>query len=1349
MLFWKMMIFWILMNVRKSSQGSVDLNFGSHIHSSIHYYNGGREEENTQREMHRQKGQAVTLGTSPIEYAVAIEISFVDSSLQEALRSYLNNLSFPLLVNVSDSTVNISRINVTTVCNSTGPHNAHCYCESGYGWPAQACKAHPACPRAPAAFGGSCRCIAQQPPQGTACELQSEGIPFIYIIKMSVRLDKPFQIALWDSSSTLFKEYKRDLEKAFTEGYTSLPGFRNVTVTEFRPGSTLVEFEVRTAKNIPLESATQKAAEALDPSYNLVPTSFTKEIPGGVNFSVSPEHIFEGDTVKMTCESTSNTSNVTWYLSRHLVSNSNRHSITSEVTGGKSTSTLKITSIKLKEAGDYSCSFLKWGNELSSIYKAVNNITVSQIKIVPSDNVSIVCNGESKKLSCCTENDIQLFTSYWKPNGAINISGSTSSSHNCTTYLLQANESQCPADKSGTKTDYMCELNTTYGARNNKVISVTYFRVAKVTISSSPSSNVSEGYNFSLRCTSDVSNYDKVTWQVQRGSSIKDVDSKWYATTKTQSGAESVLTVGTANQNWAGTYTCTFSQSFLKSSAHMQIEVHPLPLKQEIITDPIEAFIPCPGTQVLKCCTGKMEHYTVAFYVSKWPSMFQKTEKRKNGSLNCYYYTLTVTGDHCTSPGHVFNVTCKFTNQINGNVTSSPMNTILIPVKNVVCNTSEIGVGENGAVITKPCLTPNETSSPIRGNITYKCDGAKWDYTENNCLTVPVNDLLSSAESLVSNPESEQQLPTYLERLNKTVKKQQKNISTSTANLKAVVEILNLISVISVDAKQKPMENFLSAVDTIISSSTETWKNFTNGSSQLLVSVEQFSQSLRPVNNTIPPITNDNLQLKGVVIGKGSVSDYKKSFTFPKHSNLSGSVLIDEAKIKTGKSITIISVAYSTFGHIIPQYKKTDEVINSMVISTVMSPSSKLREDFEINMTFAMSKKTLKNPRCVFWNFSADGGRWDATGCKSTGNGDSITCSCNHLTSFSVLMSPGHESPWTGLTYITYLGLSISILSLLICIGIELVVWKSVTKTRISYMRHVCILNIALCLLIADIWFIVVAAMHDKNDKVGQHICTAATFFIHFFYLCVFFWMLTLGLMLFYHLVFILHNASKTTMKAVGFCLGYVCPLVISAITIATTHLHGSYTQKEICLLNWEDSKALLALVIPAMIIVAMNAVVTIVVIAKISRPSIGEKSITEEKSSLYRITKSVGILTWLLGLTWGFGLATVFPQSPTIFHILFTIFNAFQGLFILLCGTLWDRKVREAILNKYSLSRWSSQHSKSTSQGISAPMLSISSPFSRTLNNLFGKAGKYQVSSTESPSLSSENTSKAYSLLT
>ncbi|KAK4824073.1 hypothetical protein QYF61_010584 [Mycteria americana] len=75
------------------------------------------------------------------------------------------------------------------------------------------------------------------------------------------------------------------------------------------------------------------------------------------------------------------------------------------------------------------------------------------------------------------------------------------------------------------------------------------------------------------------------------------------------------------------------------------------------------------------------------------------------------------------------------------------------------------------------------------------------------------------------------------------------------------------------------------------------------------------------------------------------------------------------------------------------------------------------------------------------------------------------------------------------------------------------------------------------------------------------------------------------------------------------------------------------------------------------------------------------------------------------------------------------------QGLFILVFGTLWDKKIQEALLKRNSMSKWSSQQTKafdkkqfsllqSSSLILVTPMLAMSYPFSRTFNNLCGKTG-------------------------
>ncbi|XP_039389017.1 adhesion G protein-coupled receptor F5 isoform X1 [Mauremys reevesii] len=1226
----------LLLIVTTSTHASMEVNFDPFVSLSPDGENGTKE--NVPTKLHRQKRQVATFGLSPMEYKINIEISYTDPSLLEAIKDYFKNLSFPVILNTLNAAMNISSLNVTTVCSLTSNNETRCSCESGYRWPAAVCSANTICPSTIPTQEEICDCITQVPSQGSSCQLQPEG---------------------------------------------------------------------------------------------------------QTNFSVSPEDIFQGDTVKMKCELRLDAGKVTWYHSGHVILNS-RHSIRTIFIKETTTSVLEITSVTQDDTGPYTCVFIDSSVNSTLEFKATRNITVAPINIVQSGDTEVICDGTKVSLSCCIDGNIQSFTTTWRPN-----TGTISFTPNCTKYTLQANHSQCPSP-SDSEIMYTCELSTGKGAIRSKTINVTYLRIANLKISSITKAQVSEGHSFNLTCTNDVSNCNNVIWKIQS----QMIDSRLYSCKNSTSEARSILTVNSATQAWNGTYTCTLFQKSLSSSASTTVEIVPLPLKQNIVLDPIQGFIQCNVPQVLKCCINGTENYDVTFTVQQ--TKFKGVENIQ-GNQVCYTYNYT---ESCNSKSDVV-AYCTFVNRIQDKVTSSPMKLSIILENKVTCSGS-IGVGQQGARITKPCPASqgvNGMSITVRGTVIYVCNNSNWEVARNSCISDQINALLSNAESLVYGPQAEEQLPTYLETLHNTTLKEQQEINTSPANLVAVITILDLVSKIPTEAKPHTMENFLSTVNIIVDNSTiPAWKVLNNqqaeNSSRLLNSVEKFSQSLRPANNTIPLITNTNLQLQGIVITENSTSDYNKSFTFSNSANLSGNVLINKNIIKKlPRNSTVISVAFSTLRYILPKPNETDRDVNGLVMMTTMN--STLFPEFQISLTFAKSNSSLKEPQCVFWNTShsaAEGG-WDDTGCAPKDEGDNVICTCNHLTSFSILMSFDQGSSPPGavlqsLDYITYIGLSISIVSLIICIIIESLVWKYVTKNRTSYMRHVCILNIAVSLLLADSWFIVTAFVQDKKELVNGNVCIAATFFIHLFYLSLFFWMLALGLMIFYRLVFILHDTSKTIQKAVAFSLGYGCPLIISVITIAVTQPHNTYMRENACWLNWEKSKALLAFIIPALIIVAVNSIIAVVILVKILRPAIGEKPNKQERSSLIQAIKNVATLTPLFGLTWGFGVATLSNDSPIVFHILFTLLNAFQGLFILVFGTLRDKKVVEALQNKYSLGRWSTQQTKSTSLGDSGPVFSMSSPFSEALNNLFGKAGKYKISSTEATGSFSEHTSNTYSEL-
>lgn len=71
---------------------------------------------------------------------------------------------------------------------------------------------------------------------------------------------------------------------------------------------------------------------------------------------------------------------------------------------------------------------------------------------------------------------------------------------------------------------------------------------ANLTITPDPIS-VSEGQNFSIKCISDVSNYDEVYWNTSAGIKIYQ---RFYTTRRYPDGAESVLTVKTSTREWNG-----------------------------------------------------------------------------------------------------------------------------------------------------------------------------------------------------------------------------------------------------------------------------------------------------------------------------------------------------------------------------------------------------------------------------------------------------------------------------------------------------------------------------------------------------------------------------------------------------------------------------------------------------------------------------------------------------------------------------------------------------------------------------------------------------------------------------
>ncbi|KAL8173183.1 UNVERIFIED_CONTAM: hypothetical protein K2H54_041775 [Gekko kuhli] len=437
-----------------------------------------------------------------------------------------------------------------------------------------------------------------------------------------------------------------------------------------------------------------------------------------------------------------------------------------------------------------------------------------------------------------------------------------------------------------------------------------------------------------------------------------------------------------------------------------------------------------------------------------------------------------------------------------------------------------------------------------------------------------------------------------------------------------------------------------------------------NASSVLLESVISFAGKLR-IGSSPLDVSDRFIATKGARINKNTP---EKSFTFSmgfnnSKSRLNGTVsLLREGLQQLPDDSPVTIVALPTLGPIIEKtLSKGDPskgvTVNGMVLSVALPKALE-----KVSLAFEKMNKTVST-LCAAWHSALR--RWDETACElEKESSATVTCRCQHrpalFQSFSILVSSaGVKHP--ALHVITCVGLVVSICSLVLCLAIEAAVWRPVTQTQISYVRHVCLVNIAASLLVADILFIVAAFVNGTPRNHSG--CVAATFFVHFSYLALFFWMLALGFLILYGLLFIFWHLRKSTLLAAAFGIGYGCPTVIALLTVMITEPRKGYLRDDACWLNWSETKALLAFVIPAFLIIGVNLAVVLVVIVKSGRSSVGDRSKTQDLVTVIRVGKNLVLLTPLLGLTWGFGLAIVHDASLA-FHVVFSLLNAFQRCF-------------------------------------------------------------------------------------
>ncbi|XP_049644322.1 adhesion G protein-coupled receptor E3 [Suncus etruscus] len=345
---------------------------------------------------------------------------------------------------------------------------------------------------------------------------------------------------------------------------------------------------------------------------------------------------------------------------------------------------------------------------------------------------------------------------------------------------------------------------------------------------------------------------------------------------------------------------------------------------------------------------------------------------------------------------------------------------------------------------------------------------------------------------------------------------------------------------------------------------------------------------------------------------------------------------------------------------------QTGLVVGSHIVSVAVSRGIGVTLSRPVTLTYqrvqtAVSSLTI----CVYWDGSAGGSRWSTEGCELLQvNWSHVTCSVQHLSSFAVLMAFKQQEEDPALTIITYVGLSLSLLCLLLAV-LTFLLCRTIQNTSTTIHLHLC-----LCLFLAHLLFLTAI---DRTDL--QVLCAVTAGALHYLYLAAFTWMLLEGL----HLFLTTRNLSVAnySQRAVSawwlFPAGYGIPAIIVASSAAAApHFYGT---PERCWLKVTQGFIWVFLG-PACAIGCVNFLIFIVVLCILRKKLSSLNSEVSTIRNIRMLTLKATAQLFILGCTWLLGLLQFGPAARVMAYV-FTITTSLQGIFLFLVYCVLNQRVQ------------------------------------------------------------------------
>ncbi|XP_050162393.1 adhesion G protein-coupled receptor L2 isoform X21 [Myiozetetes cayanensis] len=511
--------------------------------------------------------------------------------------------------------------------------------------------------------------------------------------------------------------------------------------------------------------------------------------------------------------------------------------------------------------------------------------------------------------------------------------------------------------------------------------------------------------------------------------------------------------------------------------------------------------------------------------------------------------------------------------------------------------------------------------------------------------------------------------PSEKDSAGRSYNKLQKREKTCRAYLKAIVD--------TVDNLLRP-------------EALESWKDM-NSSEQahaatmLLDTLEEGAfvladNLLEPTRVSMP---TENIVLDvAVLITEGQVQDLK----FPQGSKGGNSIQLSASTVKQNSrngSAKLVFIIYKSLGRFLSTENATIKLgsdfagrnstiaVNSHVIAaSINKESSRVYLTDPVHFTLEhIDPDNYFNANCSFWNYSERTmmGYWSTQGCKLVDtNKTHTTCACSHLTNFAILMARREIVYKDGvhellLTVITWVGIVISLVCLAICI-FTFCFFRGLQSDRNTIHKNLCI-----NLFIAE--FIFLIGIDKTEYKIA---CPIFAGLLHFFFLAAFAWMCLEGVQLYLMLVEVFE--SEYSRKKYYYVAGYLFPATVVGVSAAIDY--KSYGTEKACWLH-VDNYFIWSFIGPVTFIILLNLIFLVITLCKMVKHSNTLKPDSSRLENIKSWVLGAFALLCLLGLTWSFGLLFI-NEGTVVMTYLFTVFNAFQGMFIFIFHCALQKKVRK-----------------------------------------------------------------------